>query len=488
MRKNIACAALMAGALAAGAVAAGAATTAGSLVQVSGASPFAGCTADGMASQSGVASLGTEVEPSVAVSGRNVVGAWQQDRWSNGGSRGIASSSSGDGGLTWGAPAPVPGLTRCAGGEFQRATDPWVSFAPNGDAYLFSLTLNDSDADHALIVHKSTDGGQTWGAPQTVLRENDPHVFNDKNTLTADPTDARYVYAVWDRLVFPQERSAGDASALRALAYRGPTWFARSTDGGASWEPARQIYDPGQNNQTIGNQIAVLGDGTLVNIFNEILNFKNAKGGRGLNVVVMTSADRGVTWSSRVVVDKLRTAGVRDPHTGLPVRTGDIIPDIATSGQNAYAVWQDARFTGGVADQVLFSQSTDGGATWSPAIRVSQSPGSVQAFTPAVDVRPDGSVLVTYYDFRFNDADAPLETDHWAVSCAAGCASPSSWASSHEARLTDVSFDMTAAPFARGFFVGDYEGLANDGSEFVSFFSQSHGADGASIFARRVAP
>jgi len=61
-------------------------------------------------------------------------------------------------------------------------------------------------------------------------------------------------YAIWDRLEFPNENAAGQAGE-HAIGFRGPTWFARTTNGGASWEPARQIFDPGQVNQTIGNQI-----------------------------------------------------------------------------------------------------------------------------------------------------------------------------------------------------------------------------------------
>lgn len=58
------------------------------LVPVSGASPFAGCTADGVAGQSGTNVLNSEVEPWIAVHPSNpslLVAAWQQDRWSNGG-------------------------------------------------------------------------------------------------------------------------------------------------------------------------------------------------------------------------------------------------------------------------------------------------------------------------------------------------------------------------------------------------------------------
>src|SRR5215207_4519445 len=73
---------------------------AGPNVQVSGASPFAFCTADNVSGQTGTNFLHSEVEPWVEVSsvdrsGDGVVdtiGAYQQDRWSNGGSRGIVAS------------------------------------------------------------------------------------------------------------------------------------------------------------------------------------------------------------------------------------------------------------------------------------------------------------------------------------------------------------------------------------------------------------
>lgn len=87
----------------------------------------------------------------------------------------------------------------------------------------------------------------------------------------------------------------------------------------------------------------------------------------------------------------------------------------------------DARFsffqTGNFLwDSIAYSQSTDGGQTWSPVIQVNRtSPGSVQnsqAFTPSVTVGEDGTVTVTSYDFRNNTASpARLLTTHWAVHC-----------------------------------------------------------------------
>src|SRR5436190_4969583 len=71
---------------------------------VTGASPFAvGCAGPGHDLTGTLFEQG-EVEPWVAVdpaNPQNVAGAWQQDRWSNGGSHGLAASASTDGGATW---------------------------------------------------------------------------------------------------------------------------------------------------------------------------------------------------------------------------------------------------------------------------------------------------------------------------------------------------------------------------------------------------
>jgi hypothetical protein len=156
-------------------------------------------------------------------------------------------------------------------------------------------------------------------------------------------------------------------------------------------------------------------------------------------------------------------------------------------------VWQDARFSDGQFDSVAFSQSLDGGLTWSDAIKVNLTPtdvppGNQQAFTPSVHVAADGSVGVTYYDFRNNTDAESLLTDYFLVHChptdPATCTDSANWGD--EVQLTDSSFDMRLAPFANGFFTGDYEGLSSIGDSFTPFFSQSHGTDPSSTFFRTV--
>src|SRR5262249_32071138 len=148
--------------------------------------------------------------------------------------------------------------------------------------------------------------------------------------------NSSFVYLVWDRIESPQG-VAPPIAFERALGFRGPTWFSRTTDGGVSWEAPRLIFDPGQQDQTLGNQIVVLPNGTLVDTFNLIFTFKNAHKVRGFNVALLRSTDQGVTWSGPIIVDKLlsralfdpQQIGVRDPDTGAAIRTGDIIPEVA---------------------------------------------------------------------------------------------------------------------------------------------------------------
>jgi hypothetical protein len=159
-----------------------------------------------------------------------------------------------------------------------------------------------------------------------------------------------------------------------------------------------------------------------------------------------------------------------------------------------YAVWQDGSFSGPPRGKehagIAFSQSLDGGLTWSPKIQINQVPAT-QAFTPSVAVAADGTVGVTYYDFRNNTPAPGLSTDYWFVHCHAAtqdCTNASNWSSE-----THVAgpFDMETAPDAAGYFVGDYEGLARSGNAFVAFFAMANGgnlANRTDIFASTLHP
>jgi hypothetical protein len=446
----------------------------GTLSRITGPSPFApGC--DGVP-PTGTVYRNAEVEPWVSANPaeqRNLIAVWQQDRWSNGGAQGLLTGVSFDRGESWQRPAPPP-FSRCAGGnaanggDYERATDPWVSFGPDGTAHQISLSFNDSNPISAVLVSSSHDGGRAWGRISTLQRDTVAELFNDKESITADPGDSRFVYAVWDRL---QIANPADP----ASPFSGDTLFARSTDGGRTWEPTRTILDFPDNSgiQSIGNQIVVLGNGVLLNVFDLIDN--------GLPLVaVQRSTNHGTTWSQPIIVDVLfgsaaQGQGVIDPSDGHLVRTGDILPEAAADPRrgtdDAYIVWQDIRFTLAAPlpyfnDQIVIARSPDGGRTWSDPKRVSENKVT-QAFTASVEVNDRGHVGVTYYDFTADDpSGGSLDTDFWATT-----SRDAGVTFSERQRLTRRSFDMRTAPDAGGFFVGDYVGLTAVQRRFTSVFA-----------------
>jgi len=444
--------------------------------------PFSGCTADQAALQT--STLGSvnypasEIEPRSARFGSHIVGAYQQDRWSDGGARGLATSISSDGGTTW-SRVVIPKVSRCSGGDLDRATDPWVSFAPNGDLYAISFSFNAFDNRNAMLVSKSTNFGASWGDPITIIDDNPQGKktiggFNDKQAITADPVDSNYVYATWDRFISPPGEHAADPGRIKAHSYKQETWFARTTDGGRSWEPARKIYDPGTGAWVIGDEIVVTSEGDLLNATAAFID--NPRPAFGFKLVLVRSTDKGATWSKKattIATLDLNDPGTTNPDNGEPVRSGGL-PDFATGPNNTvYAVWQDDTLTPGI-DSIMFSQSTDGGESWSTPIAINKTPTNLlaanrQAFTPTIAVTANGTVGVTYYDFRSNTNAAGALTNYWLVRCSSACTNFGNWSETGVAG----PFDIGAAPVAGGYFLGDYMGLTTNGSTFQPFFIQS---------------
>jgi Neuraminidase (sialidase) len=471
------------------ALALAAATTAyasvGTIVEVSGPSPYATCTFD---AGTGTIYVNAEVEPQVAVNpanSANIVAAWQQDRWSNGGAHGLVAGYSFDGGATWGE-TPLP-FSNCApgGANYNRASDPWVSIGPDGTVYANAISFNGSSTANAVIAATSPDGGQTWGNVVPVVAypnasgQNGGQYSTDKNSITANPVKAGYAYSVWDTLI---ANTDNPDDFPHTSAYTGPAYFSRTTDGGRTWSAPQVIFSTTQQNQTIGNILLVdpRGGGNTLYDFASWIVHPNSAANTQTFAAVVKSTDGGLTWGAPVAIAQMQFVGVRDPNTGAAIRTGDIIPDPAIDPKTGqlYMVWQQAaNFKRGNTktsdDQIVITTSTDGGQTWTQPKVINTYTG-LPAFTPVVDVNSKGKVGVTYYDFRNLSPTntTTLPTDYWFVSL------DSQLAVGAEQHVAG-SFDMLTAPIARGYFVGDYEGLAASGQQFVSFFVQANSGNTA---------
>ena len=115
-----------------------------SLVRISGATPYPnGCGVTGQQTPN------SEAEPMVAakpLDPSHVIAVYQQDRFAvDGGALADLASISSDGGKTFTQVIP-PHVSRCNGGPKERASDPWISFGPDGTAYASWLTFDENPA------------------------------------------------------------------------------------------------------------------------------------------------------------------------------------------------------------------------------------------------------------------------------------------------------------------------------------------------------
>jgi hypothetical protein len=385
----------------------------------------------------------TESEPYLAADPEDpnrLLALYHEDRFpSVGGARALTFALSIDGGRHW-KEGLLPSLTTASGGTLDRASDPWIAFGSGHAVYCSSLAFDDADAQGGIYVSTSRDGGATWGDPVQVHAQS-AEAIDDKDAIAVDdnphsPYFGR-IYVGWD--ISP---SFGAAQTLV---------MAHSSDGGSTFSSPATIFDQAGN---IGIIPLVDPRGVVHAIW---LHYD---GGSLLSGTIESSfsTDGGDTWSAPVAVAGITVA----PVPGS--RTGDGLPGAAIDPAtgNVFVVWQDQRFTPGT-DQILLSTSADGRSRWSSPRRISDGPDNAPNFTPAVAVDNLGHVAVSYYSMRNNPAGAGNLVDEYL-----SVGGPRGRPFSRGRRQSLGSWDIRFAAIADGqFFLGDYQGLAAAGHNFM---------------------
>ena len=443
------------------------------LVQVSGASPVAGCRA---AADSLLPPGSTE--PVIAVNPRNpanLVALWQQDHF-----HAIVAGVSFNRGRSW-RPVNIAGMTRCTGGRLHYADDPSIGFGPDGRAYASAHTydlVGNEQTVSSRVIARSGNGGLTWSRPVPVIPDISQRLGETANgSIAVDRRDPRVIYSVMPVFV----HAAGGP--------QGKVQFTQSRDRGRHWGTATSFFATDQGLVTTGHQLLVLPNDQLVDVFTLINTNTNAK-----TVAVIRSTNRGRTWSPPVLVSALDSTPIIDPHTKILVGSGGtLLADAAADPVTGriYILWQDARFSSGAVNAIALSTSGDGGRTWSlPAnvnVHASTDPAlNEQALIPSVAVADGGAVGVSWYQFRPRQAGTALLTDRLLAECHPARRGACT-AFGIPAPLTATPFDFTKAPVLTvgpsGYFVGDYMFMAAAGNKFVDVFSQPAGTAKDVVFA-----
>jgi hypothetical protein len=309
---------------------------------------------------------------------------------------------------------------------------PWIY--PTGSTWSGRLGLS-----YISGAGFSTNNGTNWGGHVGYT----PTGGFDKNLSAVDDISGSpffgRAYTVWSRLVTGDNR----------------IYCSRTTDGGATWSAGIQISPPtssGRHHQ--GCDIEVGPGGVVYAIWaNCVTNGQNSTED---SLGFARSTDGGVTWVSAannyVDLNGIRALnlfnGIRAngfprlavDHTGGP-RNGWIYVTLA---EKNVAPATD------VAD-VTLCRSTNGGVSWTHT-RVNQDPpanGRYQYF-PDVDVAPDGSVVISYYDQRNTSG---FVTEYWLSRSTDG---GNTWA---DVALSDHTFTPSPIPGLAGGYQGDYTGI-----------------------------
>lgn len=310
--------------------------------------------------------------------------------------------------------------------------DPVVIVDTAGHFYYFHLS-NPPEGNwiDRIVCQKSTDGGQTW-SEGTFMGLNGAKA-QDKHWAVVD-RNHNHIYVTWTQFDQYGSTLPGDSTLIL---------FSKSTDGGETWTEAKRI-----------NQLA----GDCIDSDNTVEGAVPAVGPNGevyvawagpAGIVFDRSLDQGETWlDDDIFIDPMPTGwdysipGIYRAN-GLPVTVCDL-----SGGPNhgtIYVNWSDQR-NGADDTDVWLSKSTDGGNTWSPAVRVNDDPpGKHQFFTWMTVDQATGYLYFVFYDRR-EHADTATDV-YLAVSTDGG--------------QTFLNEKISESPFVPnpGIFFGDYNNI-----------------------------
>ncbi|HVG83006.1 MAG TPA: sialidase family protein [Vicinamibacterales bacterium] len=351
-----------------------------------------------------------------------------------------------DGGLTWaGSPAENP--------ERRVQGDDVIVFGRDGTAFHTYIAFDGIRVDRPEVAAtgvwiRRTKDGLTWDPPVRIVDHvNTVMPFEDKPWTAVDrgagSPHRGNVYVAWTRF---------DVYGSADPSHRSTIWFARSRDGGRSFQPPFRISDDTGD--------AKDGDGTLEGAV-------PAVGPNGEVYVVWAgpkglsfdrSDDGGWTFGKDLLIGALAggwdipVPGI-ERHNGMPATAVDV-----STGPNRgtlYVNFIDER--NGDTDVFLLA-SRDGGRTWAERVRVNDDPkGAAQMFSWMAVDPADGAINMVFHDRRGQP----------------GTITGLTLARSVDGGKTFVNHAVPVEPFdccAASSFVGDYNGLDANGGRVVAVF------------------
>ena len=219
--------------------------------------------------------------------------------------------------------------------------------------------------------------------------------------------------------------------------------FSRSTDHGNTWSVPARVSDKGGN--CIDEDLTVEGAVPTVGTNGEIYTAWSGP----LGIMFDKSTNGGLTWGNDIFVSTQPGGWDFDVSgifrcNGLPITACDTSRTFSRG--NIYVLWGDQRFGTDNSD-VFISKSTNGGQTWSSALKVNNDNTTRHQFFPWLTIdQTTGHLFVVFYDRRNTTG---LATDVYVAKSVDGGESFENF------KVSQTSFTPTAS-----IFFGDYTNIA----------------------------
>src|SRR5579871_5451933 len=331
-----------------------------------------------------------------------------------------------------------------------------------GTIYFATLPFGDEFGVPGMQVFRSFDGGATFQSPVNGDPGFSSSDFLDKGWIAVDNAPG-----TGQGTVYVGCTDFGSSTRI---------CLTHSTDGGASWGPS--------GGMTIATG-TVQGNNVVVGTDHSVYVFWLDGNSASQQILVRKSTDGGNTFGSSVTVATLKTTGVNG-DLGLGGFRSNAFPQAAVNpiSGNLYVVYNDTPGSGDRAD-IFFTQSTDGGATWSAPVRVNDDTTTNDQWQPTVAVSPDGSqVFVGFYDRRLDSSNYMIDT--FGV---IGIAGGSSVTFQPNFPITSTSFPPVFGvdPVVNSTYMGDYDKADADNAFFYYSWgdnrlpSAGHSGDNADV-------
>lgn len=354
-----------------------------------------------------------------------------------------------DGGETW-SPAFLPQMQHVlSGGRLRTAIDNWVTYAPDGTAYLSSLArIKIQDQwKLAILVYRSMDKGETWLGPSIVTG-----ATFDRPVIAAATKGTVYIASLASGVAPLGIETQADAEGILIL---------RSTDFGAYFKPAGFIVPDALGHNAM-NPI-LLPDGALIVPYGDY-PLRSGQHLKSSRMYIIRSRDGAQTFDlPQLIGDIPRPLG---GFFHLAVDTSNN----RFSGR-IYAAWNGGdigpdRRRGSRRD-VSVAYSSDGGQTWSLP-KVLYAEGAGPAYFTAIAVSASGTVGVGWLQHESDGDKADCYRIYFAASADGGQTfSPARLVSdsiscpdnpAHTAPMNFLGGRTILQRWARG---GDYIGLSS---------------------------